>query len=128
MYVVEVFWESPKNQKSKHSRWVWVELAMVGDIEACWGFDYLVIILQEEEAEKESLAWKVLTEEQTQSMKELTVHELEVWVHRFDFTLFEENLHIYTQVLYKFERLTMVHKLNVLLVDLHFFTHHWESL
>jgi len=37
-----------------------------------------VIILQEEEAEKVSLAWKVLTEEQTQSMKELTVHELEV--------------------------------------------------
>ena len=32
----------------------------------------------QEEEEKESLAWKVLPEEQTQSLKELTVHELEV--------------------------------------------------
>lgn len=31
-----------------------------------------------EEEEKESLAWKVLSEEQTQALKELTVHELEV--------------------------------------------------
>lgn len=31
MYVVEVFWESPKNQKSKHLSWAWVELAMVGE-------------------------------------------------------------------------------------------------
>lgn len=32
----------------------------------------------QEEEEKESLAWKVLSEEQTQALKELTVHELEV--------------------------------------------------
>lgn len=32
----------------------------------------------EEEEEKDSLAWKVLSEEQTQTLKELTVHELEV--------------------------------------------------
>ena len=31
-----------------------------------------------EEEEKESLAWKVLSEEQTLSLKELTVLELEV--------------------------------------------------
>lgn len=34
----------------------------------------------QEEEEKESLAWKVLSEEQTQALKELTVHELEVYV------------------------------------------------
>ncbi|KAK2558549.1 Ciliary-associated calcium-binding coiled-coil protein 1 [Acropora cervicornis] len=45
----------------------------------------------EEEAEKESLAWKVLTEEQTQSMKELTVHELEVKLAE---VLLIENYHI----------------------------------
>jgi len=32
----------------------------------------------QEGEEKESLSWKVLSEEQTQSLKELTVHELEV--------------------------------------------------
>lgn len=46
---------------------------------------------KEEEAEKESLAWKVLTEEQTQSMKELTVHELEVKLAE---VLLIENYHI----------------------------------
>ncbi|XP_074614391.1 ciliary-associated calcium-binding coiled-coil protein 1-like isoform X2 [Acropora palmata] len=45
----------------------------------------------EEEAEKVSLAWKVLTEEQTQSMKELTVHELEVKLAEM---LLIENYHI----------------------------------
>jgi len=45
----------------------------------------------EEEAEKVSLAWKVLTEEQTQSMKELTVHELEVKLAE---VLLIENYHI----------------------------------
>ncbi|XP_015757989.1 PREDICTED: uncharacterized protein C10orf107 homolog isoform X3 [Acropora digitifera] len=51
----------------------------------------VVVIKTEEEAEKESLAWKVLTEEQTQSMKELTVHELEVKLAE---VLLIENYHI----------------------------------
>lgn len=36
------------------------------------------VLLMKEEEDKESLAWKVLSEEQTQTLKELTVHELEV--------------------------------------------------
>lgn len=70
-----------------------------GGREVCCGFEYLLIILQEEE-EKESLAWKVLIEEQTQAMKELTVHELEVWVHRFNFTfVWREPSHLHTSSL-----------------------------
>nr|XP_058958332.1 ciliary-associated calcium-binding coiled-coil protein 1-like isoform X2 [Pocillopora verrucosa] len=46
---------------------------------------------QSEEEEKESLAWKVLSEEQTQSLKELTVLELEVKLAE---VLSIENYHI----------------------------------
>lgn len=127
MYVVEVFWESPKNQKSKHLRWAWVDLAMMGETHVevliIW-CDYFVGRRSRE---------RVLSMESpyrgTDSVNERTYSPWawSVSIHRFDFTLFEENLHFYTQVLYKFERLTMVHKLNVLWVGQHFFTHHWES-
>ena len=42
--------------------------------------------LQEEE-EKESLAWKVLSEEQTQALKELTARELEAYVQQVHYKL-----------------------------------------
>ncbi|XP_058958331.2 ciliary-associated calcium-binding coiled-coil protein 1 isoform X1 [Pocillopora verrucosa] len=48
-------------------------------------------IEKKEEEEKESLAWKVLSEEQTQSLKELTVLELEVKLAE---VLSIENYHI----------------------------------
>lgn len=48
-------------------------------------------IEKKEEEEKESLAWKVLSEEQTQTLKELTVHELEVKLAE---VLSIENYHI----------------------------------
>ncbi|XP_022807450.1 uncharacterized protein C10orf107 homolog isoform X3 [Stylophora pistillata] len=49
-----------------------------------------ILVIKEEE-DKESLAWKVLSEEQTQTLKELTVHELEVKLAEL---LSIENYHI----------------------------------
>ncbi|XP_078357529.1 ciliary-associated calcium-binding coiled-coil protein 1-like isoform X1 [Oculina patagonica] len=51
----------------------------------------VVVVKKVEEEEKESLAWKVLSEEQTQALKELTVHELEVKLAE---VLAIENYHI----------------------------------